>query len=151
MKRIFLVTVILTITVTVKAQDKQPSSFGVKAGVNIYTLNGDDYEESGYKNQIGLHGGIFYQIPVATLFSVQPELMYSSEGIKYEDEDLKADVHLNYLNLPVMFQFVTPSGLYAETGPQIGFLLNGKAKYEETGGDKYEEELDEDINKTAFS
>jgi len=151
MKKFLLLICIVACTAASKGQDVRKASFGIKAGANFFTIKGEDYKDGGFKTKTGPHAGLFYQIPIAPLFSIQPELMYSSEGIKYEDEDLKALVHLNYLNLPVMFQFVTPSGFYAETGPQLGFVLKAVTKFEPSLGDKYEENIKEDINKVAFS
>ena len=151
MKKIFLLISIVACTALTKAQDVRKASFGIKGGANLFTIKGEDFDDGGFKTKIGPHAGIFYQIPVAPLFSIQPELMYSSEGIRYEDEDMKASMHLSYLNLPVMFQFVTPSGFYAETGPQLGFVLKAKSKFEPSLGDKYEEDIEDDINTTPFS
>jgi hypothetical protein len=151
MKQLFFLSAFIGLTVITSAQENRLASFGLKGGANIYTIKGDDFKEEGFKNQVGFHAGAFYQFPVAELFSIQPEVLYSGEGIRYKDEDLTADIHFKYINVPVMFQFVTPSGLFAETGPQVSFLLSGESKYKETGGDKYEEDIKEDMKSTSFS
>jgi hypothetical protein len=35
---------------------------------------------------------------------------------------------LSYLNIPVLFQYMTGTGFRLETGPQLGFMLGAKAK-----------------------
>ena len=40
----------------------------------------------------------------------------------------KASLHYDYLNIPVLIKYSHESGLFAETGPQAGFLLSAKGK-----------------------
>jgi hypothetical protein len=149
MKKTMLTLAIISFVLTLNAQNNA-GSFGLKAGGNFYKITGDDYDDDGFKRRIGLHAGVFYQIPVGTLLRLQPELLYSAEGIRYEDEDAKAKVSINYLNVPVMLQLTTPVGLFFETGPQVGFLLNAKIKGEEDG-DEEEIDIKDNMKKTAFA
>jgi len=73
------------------------------------------------------------------MFSVQPELVYSMEGAKEEEDDVEIKINLNYINVPVLLQY-NSSGFFAETGPQIGFLTGAKTKVEFD-----DEEEEEDI------
>jgi len=132
-----LVVAILVAGVAVQAQVK----FGVKAGANFYQLTGEDAEsfEESRKMKIGIAGGGFAVIPVSSMFSVVPELLYSMEGNKQAEDDAKVLINLNYLNIPVMFRYNNPSGFFAETGPQVGFLMSAKTKTEFAGE---EEETD---------
>jgi len=105
--------------------------FGFKGGVNLANINGDI---EGNKQKVGYYAGAQAKISVSSAFSIQPELVYSNQGTKIE-EDVTVDFNLNYLNLPVMFQYNTPFGLYAETGPQISYLIGAKAKAEGESAD----------------
>jgi hypothetical protein len=149
MKKVLFTFLVFSISLTINAQS-DGGSFGLKAGVNLYKISGEDYDDPIFKRRTALHAGIFYQLPVGTLFRIQPELLYSGEGIKLEDEDIEAKIIFNYLNVPVMFQVHTPIGLFFETGPQVGFLLNAKVKYKEDG-DEYEEKMEDEMRKTSFS
>jgi hypothetical protein len=47
------------------------------------------------------------------------------EGAKYKLNDDKMVYELDYINVPVLFQY-NSSGFYGETGPQIGFLISSR-------------------------
>jgi len=80
------------------------------------------------------------QYPGNTYFSIQPELIYTRKG--YENHSLPAEIHdnqgnllysaksgglvkLNYLELPVMFNFKTGIIVF-EIGPQLSYLVGVK-------------------------
>lgn len=120
--------------------------FGVKAGINIANLTvkprGD---ESAYNSLIGINGGFFATIPVATGFAIQPELTYSGLGAKAKTTDDK--MMFNYLTLPVLVKYAfEDAGFGAYLGPQIGYLLTVKI---EEGG--VTENIKEDTKSTDFS
>jgi hypothetical protein len=122
MKKVLFVVAILVASVAVQAQVK----FGVKAGGNLSMWGGDDAEDS--KSKFGFHVGALANIPVSSMFSVQPEVLFSAEGAKFESGGDDINYNLNYINIPVLLQYNNPSGFYAETGPQIGLLMSAKAK-----------------------
>jgi hypothetical protein len=126
MKKIFMIIVCASTFVVAKAQ----VSYGVKGGVNLSNVIGGDAE--GAKAKIGFHAGVFAALPVADKLSIQPELVYSVQGAKYE-EDGEDDVNFNsgYLNIPVLAKYTAASGFYGETGPQLGFLMSAKAKQDD--------------------
>lgn len=152
MKKIILIAVVLITALASKAQIK----FGVKAGANFYSITGADADangldvEEGRKTKIGIAGGLLVNIPVSSMFSVQPELLYSMEGNKQEIGDVKASINLSYLNIPIMAQLNTTSGFYAETGPQIGFLMSAKTKYDD-GTVEDEEDVKDELKSIGFS
>jgi hypothetical protein len=49
---------------------------------------------------------------------------------------LKGKVSLNYLNIPVLFNYHTNSGFYGEAGLQPGFLLRARDKID--GGESFD-------------
>lgn len=125
MKKVLLVVAILVAGVAVQAQVK----FGVKAGANLSMWGGDDVPDEA-KSKFGFHAGALANIPVSSMFSVQPEVLFSNEGAKFEEGGESANYNLNYINIPVLFQYNNPSGFYAETGPQIGLLMSAKVKFD---------------------
>ena len=141
MKKIFLIIVCASTFVVTKAQ----VSYGVKGGLNISNVIGEDAD--GAKSKVGFHAGVFAGFPVADKLSIQPELVYSAQGSKFEvsGED---DVIQNagYLNIPVLAKYNIASGFYGATGPQLGFLLSAKAKM----GD-IETDIKDLYKKTDFS
>ena len=102
----------------------QETRFGIKGGVNLSTLTGE-YEDD-TKSLVGFTVGGFAEIKVIERLSIQPELLYSAQGAKFEDAFGKYDAKLNYLNIPVLAKFYITKQFTVEAGPQIGFLLSAK-------------------------
>src|ERR1700754_1771953 len=121
MKRSFLLLVCaVAITTVSQAQVR----FGFKGGANLANVTGDI---EGVKMKIGFNAGAVAKISVTDAFSIQPEVVYSNQGATIEELDVK--MNLNYINIPVMFQY-NVSGFIIETGPQVGILASAKAKAE---------------------
>lgn len=138
MKKILLIfSTLFLFALIPKAQQAQ---FGLKAGINSSGLNVEGAQD--LDSKIGFHGGGLAHIHVSDHFAVQPELVFSMQGGESGDTKLK----LNYLNLPVLAQYMFDGGFRLQTGPQLGFLLS--AKYEV--GD-LEVEVDEAYKSLDFS
>ena len=100
-------------------------TFGAKAGLNLATFSGSDASSiSGKSIQASANFGGLVQIPVAGRFSVNPEVVFSMQGCKFDGGSDK----LNYINIPVLAHFATNSGFFVEAGPQVGFLVSAKEK-----------------------
>jgi hypothetical protein len=117
--------------------------FGVKAGVNFAKLTGDAVEDA--DGRTGFHIGGVVEIPVSEKFSVQPELVYSQQGLQskydFDGTSVEEKLKLDYINIPVMAKFYVSDGFAIEAGPQFGFKMN--AKYEvEGGGESFEEDAE---------
>lgn len=141
MKKAFLALVVLTTTVLASnAQVK----FGIKAGIGVFNLSGDDGD--GFDSKVGPMGGAYAAIPIGETFAVAPELQFSGQGAKQSESGITAKFIINYVNIPVMLQYRNPSGFFAETGPQIGFRSTAKIKVEDE-----EEDYKDVIKSTAFS
>lgn len=132
MKNLFLSTVLLFIGVLcIQAQNLK---IGPKAGVNFTTVHGDLEDR---KIKTGFHAGIMAEIGITEVFAIQPELLYSTQGVIQEgsflDFDFKSTTKLDYLNLPIMGKYYIIERFSIELGPQLGILLNSKSKYEMEG------------------
>lgn len=102
----------------------QETKFGAKAGLNLSNFTGDIENTS---TKIGFQVGAFVEIKVSDKFSVQPELLFTSVGAKFDGSpDVTAT--LNYLAIPVMAKYYVADKFSLEAGPQIGFLMSAKAK-----------------------
>lgn len=100
----------------------QEFNFGAKAGFNIANVSGDNSGE--FDAVTSYHFGVMAEIPVATKFSFQPELLYSRQGFSIGDDV----VAMNYLNVPLMGKYYVAKGFSIEAGPQVGFLLSADAE-----------------------
>ena len=81
-----------------------------------------------FSSRTDFNGGVMASLPLFSSFYLQPELAYSGQGQNSSSPMAKATVIYDYLNLPVLFKYQHTSGIFAETGPQIGFLLSAKGK-----------------------
>lgn len=98
---------------------KAQTEIGIKGGVNFSSVT-----ELNGKDRVSAHGGIFLHNTLNNHWCIQPELLYSAQGEKSIDENgVKNDLNLNYLQLPVMIQYYATKRIYLEAGPQIGYLL----------------------------
>jgi opacity protein-like surface antigen len=96
--------------------------FGVKAGANFASLDGDDV--SGLDTYTSFHFGAIVEFKILENFSVQPEVLYSSQGAKV-NEDAFDDINYNYITVPTLAKFYLISEkLSLEAGPQFSFLVN---------------------------
>ena len=123
MKKVSIVIVLFFFLLNLKA--KKPH-FGIKGGVNISDLNFDDNTSTNSK--AGVNIGVLAHIHTSKTWAIQPELFYSQEGASRNVGDSKITYNLNYLNVPVLLQYMFDNGFRLEGGPQIGFLLNAKTK-----------------------
>ena len=119
MKKIYLFTVLVMAGFAVQAQR---ADIGLKGGLNLATWSNNG-SGAAYQNRLGFNGGLFAKIFATPQLSIQPEVVYSSQGTKYTVGSQEHDLKLNYVNIPVMLQANVGGGLYAEAGPQLGFLI----------------------------
>ena len=140
MKKTAIFVASLFLLFTAKAQQ---AHFGLKGGVNVSQLNFNRNISS--DNKVGLNLGILAHIHTSSeSWAIQPELFYSMEGAKNIGNS-GIDYNLNYLNVPVLLQYMFSNGFRLEGGPQIGFLLNANTK---EGGVTVD---DKGFKSTAFS
>ena len=145
MKKYTLILCTLWLGATCMAQN-QKVKLGVKAGLNISSLTFDESELNS-SGKTGFTAGLMVDIPMAKNFSIQPELLYSEQGVKssFSDSDVtnsnyNGTIKLNYLNIPVMLKYYVVKGLSLQAGPQIGILLKANNKYQDNflGYDNHE-------------
>src|SRR5689334_20205422 len=104
MKKLLIVFSAVALVATANAQK---TSFGVKAGGNLSTFGGDDIEDA--KSKFGFHVGGIVNIPVSSMFSVQPEVVFSLEGAKQDNSPDDINYNLSFVNIPVLVQYNNPS------------------------------------------
>ena len=92
--------------------------YGIKAGGNIATLAGAE----GVSSKFGFHVGGIIEFKFSDKFSLQPELLYSTQGAS-SSADSSYKINFNYLNVPVMFKYFVAEGISLEAGPQAGVAV----------------------------
>jgi hypothetical protein len=96
---------------------------GIKLGLNSAHLTGFSGND-----RVGIHAGVFLHHTITPNWCVQPEILYSMEGQKYFDNGEERTLALNYIQVPVMFQYYPVRHFYLEFGPQFGVLLSATDK-----------------------
>ena len=147
MKKIILALVVLTTTFYVS--DAQ-IRFGLKAGASFYNFGGDDAEDLDLDSKISFNAGGMVNIPISENFSFNPEVIFNGEGAKMEEGDDRVNYNLGYINVPLLLQFNSTSGFYAEFGPQVGFLMSAKLD-QKMGGVESDTDIKDNFKSTNFS
>ncbi|MEH6762882.1 MAG: porin family protein [Aequorivita antarctica] len=133
MKKLLLFVALATLSFT--AVQSQNVRFGIKAGVNFSSTNGDDFD--GADGVTGLQAGAVAKIGFTELLALQPEILFSAQGYAVDD----VTVRLGYINVPIMADFTIVEGLSLQGGPQFGFNVVSGYKVD---GDEYEHFEDDD-------
>lgn len=109
--------VILVSSFNVNAQSSE-YYMGIKGGLNLSNVSGINGEVLP-----GFVGGIYAEYPLSEQMAIRSEILYSGQGsrLKYFSEDF----NLNYINWPILARYYSWSAIGFETGPQIGFIING--------------------------
>lgn len=117
----------------------QQTKFGVKGGINLATIAGDIENTS---SKVGFHVGGFAEFKLSDKFSIQPEVLYSTQGTKEKGNDYGSsgevsEIELNYkfayLNIPILAKYYVAEKFSLEAGPQIGFVVSAKGEYTQAG------------------
>lgn len=119
---------------------------GVKLGMNLSTFTGDDADLEGVdkKMRIGFAIGGFITYEINEMFALQPELYYSTQGAKYEADEVDGALifRYNYIQVPILAKFnlsmesnIKP---HIFLGPSLGLNLSAKYEYTDELGDAAE-------------
>ncbi|TMI62943.1 MAG: PorT family protein [Bacteroidetes bacterium] len=148
-KNILMAAACLLMNYFINAQNTQAKNqtthvqLGIKAGVNIANIHveGED-DNNEYDSRTGFHIGGLAHIHLSDHFAVQPEIVYSTEGAEATGVKLKRD----YINVPVLVQYMINDGFRLQTGPQVGFLVSAKNEIGDT-----EVDVKDNVNTVGFA
>lgn len=117
----------------------QGISGGLKLGANFanqkFNLDGSAHT---FDPRTSLHGGFFLTVMVSETFGVQPELLYNSVGSRFEFGGSDIISQMDYISVPVMVRYNPVKVFNIHAGPQLGFLMSAKSKYDGVSGDTKE-------------
>jgi len=141
-------------------------SIGVRGGINLgdFALSNVEGFATNPESRLGGLFGVVTELRVNDNFAVQPELNFIQKGSRQQfslndslfgDIDVRAEVILNYLELPILLKAGGNMGMLrvdALAGPALGFALNGKFKNASTvNGESESEEKAIDFDKDELS
>lgn len=108
------------------AASAQTMMAGVKGGLNIAKMTGDDADDSEWL--YGGAGGAYFTYKFNDMFAIQPEVLFMMKGQSYDFEDETFKTKLNYIDIPVLLKVCIPTegnfkpSIFA--GPYLGMLLS---------------------------
>jgi len=126
-------SVIASLLLTVPALAQSDVTFGIRAGVNFQNLNGKDADGHKLENDLktGFNAGVNAEIPVGIDFYLQPGLLFSTKGAKYDIQGTEITRNISYLELPINFLYKPELGeghLLLGFGPYAAYAVGGKIK-----------------------
>jgi len=142
MKTVLLIVSCFYFLGATNAQSSIHSNFGIKAGAQAAKLG---QPEINWDTRYSWHAGLLAHLHMSEHFAIQPELVYSNQGGEHILVGAEKKLELGYINIPVLFQYMTGSGFRFQAGPQIGFLVNAK---QDLNGVK--SDIKDDLKKTDF-
>jgi len=129
MKKLSLTGAILLLTFCSFAQE---ISGGIKAGLNLANqkFSGDGLSID-TKAKPGIIVGGFVTVMFSEHLGLQPEVLFSMQGTKFDLGGSDYKSRFNYLTVPILVRYNINEMISVHAGPQIGFLLS--AEFEEDG------------------
>jgi hypothetical protein len=131
-KLVFSILAITALLSTTVAQNESQGKFqiGAKAGLNLSNIYNSQKEELDAKGKVGYVFGGFMNIPLGTLFGLQPEVLVSQKGFIGEGTLLGSNYDLTrtstFLDIPLMLAIKPTSDITLLLGPQFSYLLKQK-------------------------
>lgn len=126
---------------------------GMKGGVNISNLRGEDAEASNAESITGYLFGAHINFSIAEYVSIQPEMYLAKKGAKGDTLFWEGRVELYYIDVPVLIRYdflrkeKIASSLF--TGPYISYELDANA-ITELGGREINVDIDELVKSYDF-
>ena len=103
----------------------QSVGLGIKGGLNLADIRGDDDNDV----RTNFHFGAFGQIGITDKLFVQGDALVSGQGHDPKT-DLDSELKLLYLNVPVVVGLEFAEIVNVHAGPQFGFLLAADAEFQ---------------------
>lgn len=134
MKKTLVILASLAIMIAASANltaQNKTVRFGVKGGINISNVTGtikEDFKDV-LKSYTGFHAGIVANIKLPLGFAFQPELLYTQNGVKVEDDlfGSMGTLKVGSIQLPLGIQWgvkLGPVRPYVTVIPYIGYALS---------------------------
>ncbi|MFT7164939.1 MAG: hypothetical protein ACI9CZ_001521 [Flavobacterium sp.] len=132
MKKTILVAIV--VFAMSNAAQAQLVKFGIKGGVNYANQNGSSITVNGtnYNTDAitSYHAGLVAEVKLTDGFSIQPELLYSTQGATYKNALEEFKNELGYLSIPVLAKIHLNKTVSLDLGPQASFLLSERNNFD---------------------
>ena len=126
MKKLASILALVFLTIVSSAQSLIPIKYGIKAGLNLSSLNISSIEgvqPTDNSSQMGIAAGFIVHIPLSDEWFINPEVLYSQKGASFN----YAFTHDHELNQRDEYKTTNPLTLsYVELNPTISYKANDK-------------------------
>ncbi len=90
--------------------------FGVKTGLNVSNIHYNT--DASPEGNTGVYAGTFIDFSLSPKFHLQPEVIYSVEGIK--------EGSIDFVNVPVVLKWFFADNIQLHAGPQLGVVIDAE-------------------------
>lgn len=133
MKKTLLISIVLlAFSTNIHAQLVK---FGIKAGLNYANLTGSEIQTDAITSY---HAGLVAEIKLTEGFSVQPELLYSTQGASYKNAGEEFRNELGYLSIPILAKISLNKAISLDLGPQASFLMSERQEFDFEDSESFE-------------
>jgi hypothetical protein len=119
MKKILMIAALMVATLSASAQGMYLKPM---VGGTLSTMTGDGSDDA--KMKVGLVAGAEFGYDFTENMGLTAGLLYTMEGCK--SKALDKNMNLDYLNIPILFNYYVIPGLALKAGVQPGFLMRAK-------------------------
>lgn len=138
-KTIMIAVVFFAMTTNTQAQLVK---FGVKAGLNYANQTGSaiTVDNTNYTTDAitSYHAGLVVQVKLTEGLSLQPELLYSTQGATYKNAVEEFKNELGYLSAPLLVKINLNKTFSLDLGPQASFLLSERNNFDYKNAETFE-------------
>ncbi|SDK79811.1 outer membrane insertion C-terminal signal [Salinimicrobium catena] len=133
MKKFFFLS-ILFLLFFISGYSQKDLKFGIKGGINLSEMRSNEFQNK--EGHTGYHLGALVSFPLAGRFSLETGLGYSTQGgtAEFSNEvgKTRAEMDLDYLQLPVMIKILVVPKLSINAGTYLNFLVHEEIGAEHT-------------------
>ena len=139
MKKLASILALVFLTIVSSAQSLIPIKYGIKAGLNLSSLNISSIEgvqPTDNSSQMGIAAGFIVHIPLSDEWFINPEVLYSQKGASFnyafthdyeinQRDEYKTtnQVTLSYVELNPTISYKATDKLALNFGPSVSFLI----------------------------
>ncbi len=117
-----ITTTVLFVFLMAGIASAQHANIGIKGGLNAFTVSNDNNSDNDFK--LGFNLGLLGHFHITDQFALQPEIVFSTQGAKFTEAGTDFNLNLNYINIPVLLQYMFDNGFRLQAGPQVGILAS---------------------------
>lgn len=101
-------------------------SIGAKGGVTFSSFGGSDADN--VKNRTGWVGGLFVNLSLLEVLSLQPEFLLQEKGARTITSDTRNEIRVSYFQIPVLVKLRVPIGEHVYphlfAGPNFSYRVD---------------------------